>query len=212
MDIAAVHEPDSGSVLLDGQDIFKSVAAKRKISYLPQRTCFFPEMTCLELLLFIGDAKGVDREKLYRKIDEVVEIAGIEDEAERLVGRLDTTGIKRLGLAASVIGNPDIILFDGLFDGIPANKTGEFKTLVKMFGGIKPILLGMTYASDVIEICDGVIDLADKNFVRASDFPSSSAFAERFGAFCPEDTQHQEQTDGAQGKLKSKEMLIKAQI
>ncbi len=203
MNIAAgCMRPDSGKVFIAGQNAYENaVATRRKVSYLPQNNCFFPEMTCLELLLFIGDAKGVDRERLYKKIDEVVEIAGLEDVTERLVGQLDIINMKRLGIAASVIGNPDLIIFDGLFDGIPRKMAGEFKTLVKMFGEMKPVLVGLSCASNLLEICDGVIDLGTKTFIPASDFPSRASFAERFTAYLPQEDPEAQPSDSAPEKI-----------
>ena len=79
----------SGSVLIDGHDIFEEPnAAKRCIGYLPEHPPLYVNESPLEYLTFVGEAKGLRGEELTRQVIQVLEKTGIADVQHRRIAAL----------------------------------------------------------------------------------------------------------------------------
>ena len=153
---------DSGSVRMSGNPVgIGEKAVKARIGYMPERNSFFADMTVGEILNFVGDAKGVVSEKRYRQIKEALDLVGLSERQNRLVGHLSGEEIKRLSLAAALLGNPDILLLDEPIPSVSAEKKEEFFGVIRMLGRIKTVVLATADYSTAKELCDDVTILSD---------------------------------------------------
>ena len=162
---------DSGSVRMSGNPVgIGEKAVKARIGYMPERNSFFADMTVGEILNFVGDAKGVVSEKRYRQIKEALDLVGLSERQNRLVGHLSGEEIKRLSLAAALLGNPDILLLDEPIPSVSAEKKEEFFGVIRMLGRIKTVVLATADYSTAKELCDDVTILSDGKILVQGSF------------------------------------------
>lgn len=153
-----------GEEHLATKDYAVSVAElKKKIGYVRQDDAFYTDMTVQETLAFVGEAKKVESGKLYRQIKEALELTELEGVKKRLVKKLSAIERKRLSFAAALIGNPSVIIIDGLN---PAElsvgyKGTEFYGLVQMLGKMKTVILATSDCGVIKELCEDVAILSD---------------------------------------------------
>ena len=101
----------SGTVQIDGYDIFKQPEQARKcVGYLPELPPLYMEMTVAEYLKFAADLKKLPKEKKRQYIDEAMELTKITDMKNRLIRNLSKGYRQRVGFAQAVLGYPGIFL------------------------------------------------------------------------------------------------------
>ena len=152
--------PTSGSAFVDGKDSFYDFEAKRKLSYLPELPPLYSNMTVYEYLVFVGEAKMVAYDKLYRNVNSVMELTYIEDIKDTVIKNLSKGDKKRVGIAQAMLGNPDVIILDEPFAYLSAEQTREMYDMIKKLGDIKNVIISTQRLSDVLALCSDVAILS----------------------------------------------------
>ncbi len=156
----------SGSVLIDGHDIAtEPTEVKRRIGYLPEHPPLYPDMTPYEYLVFVAEAKKVSYDRLYRQVEEAMELTGIDGVRSRLIRNLSKGYLQRIGIAQTLLGNPDIIILDEPTSGLDPKQLTEIRGLIKMLGKIKTVIISSHILAEISEICDDVIIIAHGKLV-----------------------------------------------
>ena len=150
-------EADEGEISYRDADFYKSekqtAKIKRKIGYVPESCFFSKDFTVEEALDIIGRAKGVNPDKRARQIKEAAELTGLVRKGEALVETLTPSEKKRLCYAASLIGNPDVIIIDEPFGAADAASKEMIKKLIGMLGNMKVVIVMAKNPSEVDELC-----------------------------------------------------------
>lgn len=168
--LAGCDVPVEGSVLLERKALRRPTAEQKKfIGYVPASVALYEDMTVLELLDFMGEAKGVDPDKRAKQIKEAVELMGLGSVSNRLIGTLSAAHRRRIVFAQAVLGNPTVIVVDEPYLDSNAEERRDVEALLEMLGRHKPIVLGSTErddlsaCSDVTAIGMGGVRLLDLN-------------------------------------------------
>lgn len=157
-----------GSVQIDGFDILESPEnAKKRIGYLPEIPPLYTDMTVREYLLFIYDLKKVKFPK-EPHLNEVMSLVGILDVSSRLIKNLSKGYRQRVGLAAALIGNPDVIILDEPTVGLDPKQIIEIRNLISRLGENHTIILSSHILSEIQAVCDRVI-IINKGEIVADD-------------------------------------------
>ena len=154
-----------GDVDIFGRNPYLNIKAKKKIGYLRKNNTLYANMTVFETMSFVGDTRGVESGKLYRQIKEALELVGLDDLKNRLVGKLTEYDKKKLSIAAALLGNPDILLFDEpITKNMSDERRGELEQIISMLGRIKTVIIttdecsiARSLAEDVVIISDGQV-------------------------------------------------------
>lgn len=156
----------SGTVLINGHDIYRDpLAAKRCIGYLPEIPPLYTDMTPLEYLSFIAEAKGVDGERAVRQVREVMELTQIEDMSNRLIKNLSKGYRQRVGIAQAMLGDPDIIILDEPTVGLDPKQIIEIRDLIRMLGQSKTVILSSHILAEISAVCDHVLIISHGKLV-----------------------------------------------
>lgn len=158
-----------GSVTIDGKDIFhQPIEAKRHIGYLPEFPPLYSEMTPVEYLSFVAEAKGLPYEEATRQVREVMELTAISDVSERLIRNLSKGYRQRVGIAQAMLGNPDVIILDEPTVGLDPKQITEIRELIRKLGKTKTVIVSSHILAEISATCDHVI-IISRGKVVAND-------------------------------------------
>ncbi len=170
--IAGCSAADSGDVSVCGISVNEwPLDAKKKIGYVPKNSTFYSGMTATEILNFVGQTRGVDSGKLYRQIKEASELVGIDDIKNRLVKNMNEFEKKKLAIAAALLGNPELLLFDEtVTPKMSETRKDELMGLLRMLGRLKTVVITTDDYRLARELCEDVVMLSDGQVLAKGSF------------------------------------------
>lgn len=139
---------------------------KKKIGYLPEANPLYFDMYVREYLEFVGNIHTVKNKK--ERIEEVIRIVGLSLEANKKIGQLSKGYKQRVGLAAALIHDPEVLILDEPTSGLDPNQIVEIREVIKKLGEHKTILFSSHILQEVQAICDRVI-IINKGKIVADD-------------------------------------------
>lgn len=165
--ITGYLEPSAGDVSVSGVDVKKaSLEAKKKIGYLPESNALYYDMYVREYLGFIADVHKIDNRQ--SAINKVIEQVGLTPESKKRVGQLSKGYKQRVGLAAALIHDPEVLILDEPTSGLDPNQIVEIRNVIKEQGKNKLVLFSSHILQEVEAICDRVI-IINKGKIVADD-------------------------------------------
>ncbi|OYU56113.1 MAG: multidrug ABC transporter ATP-binding protein [Chitinophagaceae bacterium BSSC1] len=148
--------PDAGLAKVCGIDVsLDPIAAKRKIGYLPEANPLYHEMYVREYLDFIAGVHGIEDKK--KAIESVIQLTGLSTESTKKIGQLSKGYKQRVGLAAALIHDPEVLVLDEPTSGLDPNQIVEIRNVIKAQGSNKTVLFSSHILQEVTAICDRVI-------------------------------------------------------
>lgn len=139
---------------------------KRKIGYLPELNALYYDMYVKEYLGFIVAIHKVENAK--QKIESVIELTGLQVEKKKKIGQLSKGYKQRVGLAAALIHDPEVLILDEPTSGLDPNQIIEIREVIKKQGQEKTILFSSHILQEVTALCNRVI-IIDKGTLVADD-------------------------------------------
>ena len=154
--ITCYLQQDSGKVKvcnLDTQE--ENILVKAKIGYLPEHNPLYADMYIKEYLSFVGSIYKID--DLKNRITEIIQQTGLTSEKSKKIKELSKGFKQRVGLAAALIHNPEVLILDEPTTGLDPNQLVEIRNLIKEVGKDKTVLLSTHIMQEVDKICNRVI-------------------------------------------------------
>jgi len=147
-------DADNGSANVNGHNVLDAPkAVQNSIGYLPENNPLYPEMYVREYLRFQADFFKVGKDS----IEAVIEQTGLLPEAHKKVGQLSKGYKQRVGLAAALLHDPDVLILDEPTTGLDPNQLIEIRKLIREIGKDKTILLSTHILKEVEAVCDRVL-------------------------------------------------------
>ncbi|PLX07197.1 MAG: gliding motility-associated ABC transporter ATP-binding subunit GldA [Marinilabiliales bacterium] len=160
-----------GDVFLNGLNVMENSMEVRKIlGYLPEQNPLYQDMYIVEFLNFIAGIYKIDNR--VQRIEEVVELTGLEPEINKRIGALSKGYKQRVGLAQAIIHDPEILILDEPTSGLDPNQIVEIRNLIQNLGKKKTVMLSTHIMQEVEAICDRII-IIDKGTIVANDSTQS---------------------------------------
>ncbi len=151
-------EPDAGSISIDGLSIDEhSAELRERIGYLPETNPLYLDMTAGEYITFMGRLRGMSRQDIVRRTDEVVVQTGIEDVYYRPIDQLSKGYRQRVGLAQAILAEPEILILDEPTEGLDPNQRVEIRNLITRLGERRTVLLSTHVMQEVQRTCSRVV-------------------------------------------------------
>jgi gliding motility-associated transport system ATP-binding protein len=165
--ITGYLQPDEGTATVSGIAVKKDpLAAKARIGYLPEANPLYYDMYVREYLDFIADVHQVKDKK--KKIEETIAKVGLTPESKKRISQLSKGYKQRVGLAAALIHDPEVLILDEPTTGLDPNQIIEIREVIKQLGQDKTVLFSSHILQEVEAICDRVI-IINKGKVVAND-------------------------------------------
>ena len=159
--------PSSGSVKVCGHDIlWEPEKSKSHVGYLPERPGFYDEMTVSGQLKFVCRIKGIVPEDADRHIAELAERTGISDVLGRRIGNLSKGYRQRVGIAAALAGNPEIVLLDEPTTGLDPVQIKEMRSLVRDLAKNQLVILSTHLLRDLDGLCTRALMLDQGRLIK----------------------------------------------
>lgn len=159
-----------GTVTVDGHDIYADpIAAKRCIGYLPEQPPLYFDMTPVEYLMFVAEAKGIEYEKAFRQVREVIEATRLKEYQHRLIRNLSKGYKQRVGIAQAMLGDPKVIILDEPTVGLDPKQILEIRDLIRELGQTKTVILSSHIMQEVQAVCDRVMIISQGHLVASEN-------------------------------------------
>ena len=155
--ITGYISPTSGSVTVGGVDVFSEpMKVKKMIGFLPEQPPLYIDMTVWEYLCFVYELKGCKMNKSAH-LSEICELVKITDVKKRLIKNLSKGYKQRVGIAAAIIGGPDVLIFDEPTVGLDPKQIIEIRSLLRALAKERTIILSTHILSEVQAVCDRIV-------------------------------------------------------
>jgi ABC-2 type transport system ATP-binding protein len=150
--------PTSGTARLAGHDVLDDpLEVRRRVGYLPENVPLYGEMRVTEYLDYRARLKDLPRSRRRRAIGEVISKCRLGEVEGRVVGNLSRGYRQRVGLAESMLHDPDILILDEPTSGLDPIQIREVRDLIRELGSRHTILLSTHIMSEVEAVCGRVI-------------------------------------------------------
>ena len=143
-----------GMVSVNGHNVATdSMQVKKSVGYLPEHNPLYLEMYVKEYLQFNASIHKVGK----ARIAEVISLVGLDSEAHKKIGQLSKGYRQRVGLAAALLHDPEVLILDEPTTGLDPNQLVEIRNLIKDIGKTKTVLFSTHIMQEVEAVCDRVI-------------------------------------------------------
>lgn len=125
--IAGLVHPEQGEIIINGKVLHKDMSLPESIGLLIENPAFLPQCTGLQNLKILADLQGGIS---YGELEELLEKVGLKDCTKKKFGAYSLGMKQRLGIAAAIMGKPDIIILDEPINAIDENGVEEIRQLI----------------------------------------------------------------------------------
>lgn len=160
--LCTLLKPTSGSISLDGTDIFQMDRAYRKIlGYLPQDFGYYPDFSIQDYLMYISSIKGLRPAVAKKRTEQLLEWVGLSRVRGKKMKKLSGGMKRRAGIAQAMLNDPRILILDEPTAGLDPNERIRFRNLISELARDKLVLLSTHIVSDVEYIANEIFLMKD---------------------------------------------------
>ena len=154
--ITSIIKPDSGDITINGYDTQKNeISTKRQIGYLAENNPLYKDMLVTEYLDFVASLYEIENKK--DKVKEIIKKTGLEGEIKKKIEELSKGYKQRVGIAAALVHDPNVLILDEPTTGLDPNQLIEIRKLIQEIGQEKIVLLSTHILQEIPKICNHII-------------------------------------------------------
>ncbi len=159
--------PSAGHARIAGHDMAEDrLAGSARLGYLPENGPLYPDMTPWSLLEFFAEARGMTRAQKQERIDSVIDLCALGNVIHKPISKLSKGYRQRVGMAQSLLHEPDVLILDEPTAGLDPNQIREVRrTMERLRGMSKTVLLSTHILQEVTAMASRVI-LIDEGRVK----------------------------------------------
>jgi len=177
--LAGFFPADKGTIRLNNIEVQQNATAvKKMIGYLPEKNALYQELYVKEYLQFLASVHLI--ENGTKRINEVIEQTGLGAMQHKKITALSKGYKQRLGIAAAIMHQPQLILLDEPTAGLDPNQLIEIRQLIQSLSANTMILFSTHILQEVTAICDRVLVLHQGKLV--ADEPISQLLEKHQGS------------------------------
>jgi ABC-2 type transport system ATP-binding protein len=155
--LLGLQRPDAGEIRVFGEPMTANSAdLRRRIGYLPTGAKLPPASTALEYLQFVGEVSGLSGEETASRTARLLRDLDLLSAAGQRIGTFSTGMLTRLGIAASLINDPELLIWDEPTSGLDPVGRRQVTDLIKTLGGTRTVIVSTHVLGDVDRVCDEV--------------------------------------------------------
>ena len=165
--ITGFLNPNKGSIEVAGINVLTHpLEARKKIGYLPEANPLYMDMYVREYLEFIAGVHQLPSVK--PAVEKAIAMTGLQPESHKKIGQLSKGYKQRVGLAAALIHDPEVLILDEPTSGLDPNQIIEIRDVIRQLGKEKTVLFSSHILQEVEALCQRVI-IINKGSLVADD-------------------------------------------
>jgi len=150
--------PSAGTAVVCGHDVLEEpLAVKERIGYLPEGAPAYPDMTPESFLRFIASVRGLRQRAATARISKLIATVHLEGVMQQSIETLSKGYKRRVGLAAALMHDPEVLVMDEPTDGLDPNQKHEVRELIRTMAPHKAIVLSTHILEEVEAVCTRAI-------------------------------------------------------
>ncbi|MFG2194557.1 ABC transporter ATP-binding protein [Streptomyces sp. NPDC048639] len=160
--VTGLLRPDSGRVEIGGHDVWQDpVAVKSRIGVLPEGLRLFERLSGRELLAYTGRLRGLPGEEVDRRATQLLDVLDLAGSQNKLVVDYSTGMRKKIGLAAALLHNPQVLFLDEPFEGVDPVSAQTIRGVLERYTGSGATVVFSSHVMELVEsLCDWVAVMA----------------------------------------------------
>ena len=162
--------PTRGSATLFGEPVYAGSRVLDRVGALVERPAFYPYLSAADNLRLLGLTRGLSDSRLDVAVPEAIDRVGLTEAAKRKAGRFSTGMRQRLGIAAALLGRPELVILDEPANGLDPNGVVEVRQLIQALSrdGIT-VFLSSHVLPEVEQLCQRVAVLQRGRVIAEGD-------------------------------------------
>jgi ABC-2 type transport system ATP-binding protein len=168
--------PTRGEAWIAGKSVLsESLEARKHLGYFAESVPLYTDMTVRSYLEFWAKLRGLDKERIKKRVNDVVETCHLEEYRDVYIGKLSKGFRQRVGVAQAIIHEPDVLIMDEPTVGIDPIQVAMTRQLIKELGETSTILLSTHILPEVSMTCDRVIIIHEGKIIAEDKIENLSA-------------------------------------
>ncbi|PJF20651.1 MAG: MFS transporter, partial [Phototrophicales bacterium] len=148
--------PTSGTAIVAGYDVFtQSMEVRRRIGYLPENVPLYRDMTAIGYLMYLAEIRGLDDRR--KKAEAALDRVGLLYRAKSRIRSLSKGMRQRVGLAAALLHDPEVLILDEPTIGLDPFQVLELRDLIRELGEDHTVLFSTHILSEAEQVCNNVV-------------------------------------------------------
>ncbi|MBM3448446.1 MAG: ATP-binding cassette domain-containing protein [Bacteroidetes bacterium] len=148
--------PNSGKIYVCGYSVLENpFEVKKRVGYLPEKNPLYMDMYVREYLTFVAQIHKV--KEVEKRVEEMIQLVGLGSESHKKIHQLSKGYKQRVGLAQSIIHDPEVLILDEPTSGLDPNQIKEIRDVIVSIGKQKTVLLSTHIMQEVEAMCSRVI-------------------------------------------------------
>jgi len=163
--ILGLDRPTSGTATIDGKRYADLTSPLRVVGALLEAGAVHPGRSAYDHLLYLAQTQAIPK----RRVDEVIDLVGLHDVAHDRVGAFSLGMGQRLGIAAALLGDPDVLILDEPVNGLDPDGIYWFRSMLKYLAGQgRTILVSSHLMSEMAQTADHLIVIGRGRLIAES--------------------------------------------
>jgi ABC-2 type transport system ATP-binding protein len=142
------------------------LAGSTRLGYLPENGPLYPDMSPRSLLSFFADARGLSPKEKRDRVDAVIELCALRSVVGKPIGKLSRGYRQRVGMAHTLLHEPDVLILDEPTAGLDPNQIHEVRETIRKLGESKTILLSTHVLQEVEAMADRALFIDEGRLVH----------------------------------------------
>ncbi len=152
--ITGFLSPSTGTARVGGYDVQTHPREVRSmIGYLPENAPLYGEMEVGDFLSFVAEVRSLDKQQVKSAVERVITLTNLESVVDQRIETLSKGFKRRVGLAQSLIHDPEVLILDEPTDGLDPNQKHDVRNLIRGMAKDKCIVLSTHILEEVDEVC-----------------------------------------------------------
>ncbi|MFC6080800.1 ABC transporter ATP-binding protein [Sphaerisporangium aureirubrum] len=156
--ITGLLRPDAGVATIGGADVWRDpVLVKARVGVLPEGLRLFERLSGRELLTYNGRLRGISKDEVGRRAEELLKVMDLAGAADKLVVDYSTGMRKKIALAAALLHNPEVLFLDEPFEGVDPVSANTLIEVLRRYTASGSTVIFSSHVMELVErLCDWV--------------------------------------------------------
>lgn len=170
--IVGIMEPSAGTITCEGIDISKMGGRYReRIGYLPQEFGYDHGMSVNDYLEYIAALKGVDNNKVRKKISELLDILSLSDVRKKKISKLSGGMRRRVGVAQALLNDPELLIMDEPTAGLDPGERVKLRNYISEIANNRIVIISTHIVSDIEYIASQIMVMKNGSIINIGSVP-----------------------------------------